>query len=379
MGKTRLALETAVAHQGIFADGVIWVPLVTVQTPNQVATAIAEALQFRLGGKINSTAELVNVLAPRQMLLVLDNFEHLQEAADFLTAVLAQAAAVKFLITSRQALNLQQEWRFELEALPLPDEQALAAPAANSAVMLFEQSARRAASTLSLTTADYAAAARICYLVGGIPLGIELAASWARLLSCAEIAQEIEKSLDFLTVSLRDMPPRHRSLRAVFDYSWNLLSPVEQEALVRLSVFRGGFTREAAAQVAAADLQLLSALADHSLVQRTAVGRFSLHNIIRQYAADRLQVNPDTQRAAARQHSTYYLQWLAEKDGVLRSAGQGEALTIVPFLFFRCMLSKQKHQAVAILFFPMVDHRKHPSSFFFDCAATQPWSSCCIS
>lgn len=329
MGKTRLALETAVGHQPVFADGVAWVSLNALQTPDQLAAAIAEALRYRLSGAGDAESELLHVLAAKQLLLVLDNFEHLLPAADFLTCIVGETTAVKLLVTSRQALELQEEWRFDLGEMSLPDEQTMETLADNSAVQLFIQSARRAASTLTLTEADYPAIAHICQLVGGMPLGIELSASWMRLLSCAEIAQEIGKSLDFLTVTLRNMPPRHRSLRAVFEYSWDLLTSVEQQILVRLSVFQGGFTREAAAQIASANLPQLSMLVDRSLVQRTAVGRYNLHNIIRQYASDHLQADPAAYQETARQHGRYFLQWLADQDAVLRGPGQKDGLTAV--------------------------------------------------
>lgn len=329
MGKTRLALQTAVGHQPVFADGVVWVSLGALQTADQVAAALAEALRYRLSGAGDAESELLHLLAARHLLLVLDNFEHVLPAADFLSRLAAETTAVKLLVTSRQALELPEEWRFDLGELPLPDEQLAEALTANSAVQLFIQSARRAAGARPPSAADYPAIAHICRLVGGIPLGIELAASWVRLLSCAEIAQKIEKSLDFLTVSRRSLPPRHRSLRAVFDYSWNLLTPAEQQILRRLSVFQGGFTREAAAQVASADLPQLLALVDRSLAQRTAVNRYTLHNIIRQYALDYLQADLAAYRETAAQHGRYTLQWLAAQEAVLRGPGQKDGLTAV--------------------------------------------------
>ncbi len=329
MGKTRLALQTAVGHQPVFADGVVWVSLNALQTPDQMAAAVAEALHYRLSGAGDAESELLHLLATRHLLLALDNFEHLLPAADFLRRLVAETTAVKLLVTSRQALELPEEWRFDLGELPVPDELAAETLADNGAVQLFIQSARRVASARPLSAADYPAIAHICRLVGGIPLGIELAASWVRLLTCAEIAQEIEQSLDFLTVSLRSLPPRHRSLRAVFDYSWNLLTPAEQQILRRLSVFQGGFTREAAAQVALADLPQLLALVDRSLVQRTAVNRYTLHNIIRQYALDHLQTDLPVYRETATQHGRYTLQWLAAQEAVLRGPGQKDGLTAV--------------------------------------------------
>ncbi|MAT99808.1 MAG: hypothetical protein CL608_21925 [Anaerolineaceae bacterium] len=329
IGKTRLALQTAEGHRPIFADGVTWVALTGMQTPDHLATAIAEALNYRLRGSTNAELELIPLLAAKELLLVLDNFEHLLPAADFLTRLLSQTTAVKLLITSRQPLELQEEWRFDLGELALPDTLTAESLAQNSAVQLFVQSARRVSTAFTPTDNDFPIIVRICQQVDGMPLGIELAASWTRLLSCAEIAAEIEKDLDFLAVSLRNVPPRHRSLRAVFDHSWQMLTPDEQQILLRLSIFQGGFTREAAAQVAAANLPQLSALVDRSLVQRTAVGRYSLHNVIGQYAAERLQANAAAYTETSEHHSRYFLSWLAEQDAALRGAGQKEGLTAV--------------------------------------------------
>lgn len=325
IGKTRLALQCASGHQRVFADGVAWTSLVTMTTPAQLSIAIADAINHRLAGAVDADEEIIRVLASQQMLLVLDNFEHLLDSASVLVDILQQTTGVKLLVTSRQALNVPQEWRYDLGALALPETDAPATLTANSAVQLFVQSARRAASAIKLTAADYPAIVRICQLVGGMPLGIELAAAWVRLLTCAEIAAEIEKSLDFLTVTAHSLPPRHRSLRAVFDYAWARLTPAEQRALAQLSIFPGDFTRAAAIAVAAADLPLLSTLADQGLVQRTDAGRFVLHPLIRQYAGEHLEAAA-ARADAERRHSEFYLHWLAEQDSLLRSAVQKRAL-----------------------------------------------------
>jgi len=343
IGKTRLALQTAVNLQPLFNDGSAWVALNALQTGEQLAAAVAGALNQRLRGVAGAEKELFPLLANKELLIVLDNAEafgsrseHLLPSTGFLSRLLEQSTAVKLLVTSRQALGLPQEWRFDLGALPLPEEEADGFAEGNSAVQLFVQSGRRAAGSFSPTENDYLAIANICRLVGGMPLGIELAASWLRLLSPAEIAREIENSLDFLTTAQGHLPPRHRSLRAVFDYSWSLLSPDEQQILLRLSVFQGGFTREAARQVAMADLPQLSALVDRSLVQRTGSGRYNLHNVIRQYAAE-AGAAADTDADAAenaygqtrQRHSDFFLRWLAEQDSALRGAGQKGVLTAV--------------------------------------------------
>ena len=146
-------------------------------------------------------------------------------------------------MTSRQQLDLVEEWVYELQGLPLPTG---AADEENSALALFERSARRSSHAFVLDDANRAAAVQICRLVGGMPLAIELAAGWVRLLSCAEIAAEVARSLDVLAASQRNIPERHRSMRAVFDYSWRLLSAEEQAVLAALSLFAGGFGRDGA-------------------------------------------------------------------------------------------------------------------------------------
>ncbi len=159
--------------------------------------------------------------------------------------------------------------------------------------------------------ADRAAILRICRLVGGMPLAIELAAAWVRVLSCHEIAEEIEKSLEILATTQRDLSPRHRSMQAVFDHSWRLLSAEEQSVFAACSVFRGGFTREAAVEVAGASLPVLAALVDKSLLRRTQQERYEIHELARQFAADRLA--EAQQVTQTRQHHLRFFMHFAEE------------------------------------------------------------------
>src|SRR5262249_52535375 len=164
------------------------------------------------------------------------------------------------------------------------------------------------------------AVAHVCRLVEGMPLGIELAAAWVRTLSCAEIADEIARNLDFLVTSTRDLPERHRSIRAVFEHSWKLLTLEEQQVLQRLSVFRGAFTREAAEQVAGASLVVLSTLVTKSLLHRTAKGRYDLHELVRQYVGRHLAEVPSDHDATHARFSHYYAEWLQRQEAPLLSA-----------------------------------------------------------
>jgi predicted ATPase/uncharacterized protein HemY len=247
--------------------------------------------------------------------------------------ILKSAPEVKALITSRARLNLSWEWTFELEGLAVPE-----GPAAEdrpgrgdglesySAVQLFVQGARRARHRFELTPADAPAVVRICRLVEGMPLALELAASWVRVLAPGEIAGEIERGLDLLATSATDMPQRHRSMRAVFDYSWRLLAVEEQAALRSLSVFRGGFSREAAGQVTGASLPALAALVDKSLLRGDPSGRYDMHELLRQYAAEkRDEITGEEERLLDR-HSTYYAALLQRLEGPLRGGGREAAL-----------------------------------------------------
>lgn len=335
MGKTRLALQTAVAQNTTFKDGVAFVPLVGLETAALLIPAIADALQFRFAGSAELHTQLFNFLSQKEMLIVLDNFEHLHSQAgqqgeingeDWIVELLHKAPNTRLLVTSRQRLGLQEEWIYEIGGLDLPDTDDPSALDHNSALALFQQSASRINSHFQLDPTDLPHVVKICTLVGGMPLGIELAASWVRLLSCAEIAKEIEKGLAFLTGSARNMPERHRSIRAVFDHSWSLLSKEEQATLARFSLFRGGFTREAAEKIAQADLRLISALVDKSLVRRSQARRYDLHELIRQYAAHYLQKDAVDEQRSKERYVDYYLNLLHERDKNLRSHQQKSVL-----------------------------------------------------
>jgi len=255
IGKTRLALEAAHSQRGLFADGVYFVPLATLDSSELLAPAIASALGFQFFGSGSLAAQLADTLRPRCALLVLDNFEHLIEGPgmDMLVEWLEQAPGVTFLVTSRAPLNLRVECILEVDGLPTPPAGAPANPRIHSAVALFDQAARRMHPRFALE-AELADVAQICRLLSGVPLAIELAAAWVRGAACAQIARQIETDMGWLVTTMRDVPARHRSLRAVFEHSWRLLTPAQQQVFMKLSVFRGGFSALSAAQVAGACL-----------------------------------------------------------------------------------------------------------------------------
>ena len=312
MGKTRLATQTARGHASVFRDGVVFVGLSGVTDPALLGTAIAENLADFRPGAGRREEQLLEFLAEREMLLVLDNFEQLVEGADFLCRILEAAPAVKLLVTSRIRLQLAEEWIYDLDRLPLPpaDEEGWAA---NSAAQLFVQSARRVRSGFAPTEAERAIISHICGLVEGLPLALVLAGAWVRMLSPAEIAQEIERDLTFLESDQRNAPERHRSLSTVFEYSWHLLAEEERAVLRRLAVFRRGATRAAAEAVAGATLSILSTLVDNSFLRRDENGRYSLHEVIRQFALQKLAVAGEGQSIRDR-HLAWFVEQAEEMD-----------------------------------------------------------------
>lgn len=338
-GKTRLALELArrLAEGGAFLHGVAFVALAAVDPPGPdseaglgaIVTSIADALGLRLAGEEPPLAQVVAHLRERSMLLVLDNCEHLPQAADVALQLLEGAARLKVLATSRVRLGLRGEAVVELAGLPLPAGPA-DDPEQYGAIRLFRYVAALANPRLAWDQAEVAAAARICALVDGLPLGIELAAGMARVLPCAEIAAEIAADPAFLQGGSRDTPARHRSLRAVLDHSWRLLGPAESRALRRLSVFRDGCSRVAAERVAGARLPLLAALADNSLLQREpASARYTMLGLVQQYAAERLAEDPAEEAELHASHAAFFLGMLATLREDLRGGGQLAALEAI--------------------------------------------------
>jgi len=297
IGKTRLAVEVACDQYDKYENGTVFIQMAGLNSPSLIAPSIANALGLTIQGAIDPKRQLINHLRNKQVLLVLDNAEHLLGGVNLFSEIIESAPRVQILSTSRESLNLRSEWLFEVKGLPLPRSEEDAEFDKNSAVTLFLQRANQATPGFKLKDEDRAAILRICKIVEGIPLAIELSAVWTRTLSCRDIASEIEKSLDFLSMNVRDIPERHRSLRAVFDHSWKLLSDVERLILMKLSVFQGGFTRDMVEQVTETDLASLLALVSKSLIQRISEKRYGMHEMVRQYAFTQLSLTDEIKHA----------------------------------------------------------------------------------
>ena len=322
-GKTRLAIE--VSHQLDFDDGVYFVPLQPLMDVRSIPDAVAAALKLQFSTNTNVRQQLLTYFEERHLLLVLDNCEHLLDGIDFVGEIVEAAPQVKVLATSREPLKLQQEWLISVGGMTYPQRDIHDAPDHYDAVQLFCERARQVQPGFDFEQ-QRDAVQRICQLVEGLPLALELAASWMRTLTCAEIATEIEQGLDFLSSDLRDMPERHRSIQAVFDYSWQGLRADEQQVLAGLSVFQGGFTREAAEAVAGADLRTLSGLVEKSLLRKDrTTARYDLHELVKQYAEGQLNASahPETAQAA---HSDYYAHFVDLRAEDLKGHRQSEAI-----------------------------------------------------
>ncbi len=287
MGKTRLAIAVGASLLDQFRDGAYFVDLASLTQPDEIVPALAAVLNYQAPDKNQPLfPQLLVTLRQRQQLLILDNFEHLLAGTALVNEMLQTCPDLAILVTSRQRLALVEENRYELSGLNFPDWLTPEDVLDYTAVQLFVENGRRLRPNFTVTERNVADVVRICQLVQGMPLGLLLAAAWLQLLSPAEISVEIEKSLDFLAAELADLPSRQRSMQAVFDYSWQMLTAVEQAVLAKLSVFRGGFTREAAEQVTGANLRVLLALVNKSVVQRNVEnGRFTMHELLRQFAA----------------------------------------------------------------------------------------------
>ena len=302
IGKSRLALETVGRYRLATPFDICFIPLEGVHSRAALVQAIASAIGYQFSGPLEPEAQLLGGLRRQTLLLLLDSFEHLLDSADLVSRMLAASAGVKVLVTTRARLNIRGETVFALAGLDhRPDGNR-----PSSAVRLFRQTTRCVQPGFKPTPTDTSYIEQICRLVEGLPLAIELAAGWMDLLPPNQILAEMEDSLIFLKSQLRDIPDRHLSIRAVFAHTWEMLAPAERATLKKLSVFEGGFDRAAAEQVAGATLFRLSGLVDKSLVSRVGPNRYKLHELLRQFAAERLAANPDEQQQTLDQHCRYY-------------------------------------------------------------------------
>ncbi|MCB8989370.1 MAG: tetratricopeptide repeat protein [Ardenticatenaceae bacterium] len=324
-GKTRLAVQVAGDEFANFEHGVFFVPLTAVDSTANLLITLAESINLPLAGQKPPQEQLLNYLREKELLLVLDNFESVlgdAAAPALLADILQYAPRVVMLVTSRQPVGLQAERLFNLDGLPYPDASSQADFERWDAVQLYLDRARRIQPDVAADRDNLAAIAAICQLIEGLPLGIELAAAWAREMSGVEILTAVQTSLDTLATTRPDVPPRHRSLRATFASSWALLTAAEQRAFCALSVFRGGFTAEAAP----VEAPVLSALVGKSLLRLDEDGRYQIHELLRQFGEEKLAEDPHAETGARDYHSAWVVGFLQKWEPHLQSGQQLKAL-----------------------------------------------------
>lgn len=337
MGKTRLALEIGRRLvEGVqtadmrtadglrarldFPDGVFFIELASLRSASEIAPAITSGLGIHLYGQDPKQA-LLHALRDKMVLLILDNFEHLPEGSSLVVELLQAAPTLRILATARARLNVHGEYLYPVQGMPYPTTATLATAGDAAAVRLFVQSAQQVQPSFIVHAENLAAVLRICHLVQGMPLGLELAATWTDILPLATIGQEIEQNLDFLSTAWHNIPERQRSLRAVFQWSWQMLNAEEQQAFRRLAIFRGGFTRQAAETITGASLRVLTNFVHKSLLtNKLGEERYEFHQLLHQFAAEQLDAHPAERLITATRHQQFYLEFLTAREQQLVGA-----------------------------------------------------------
>jgi predicted ATPase/DNA-binding SARP family transcriptional activator/Tfp pilus assembly protein PilF len=337
VGKSRLARRTLHELAPGYRDGVDFIALEDIASAREIGGRLARELGIRLAGSAEPLGQVIEFLRARQMLLVLDNFEQVAGDASILDRLLEACPGLKLIVTSRVRLAIAIEWSLPLGGLPFPEVEDEDRLEAFDAARLFIMAARRVEPSLvPATQAQWIV--DICRQVEGLPLALELAAAWTRVLSCEAIATELRHGTELLRAVDATRPARHASVDVVFDHSWRLLTPVERDALARLSVFRGGFSPEAARAVASASLPVLGALADKSLLRKEDA-RIFLHPLVQQLAAARL--GDGASRAPAQEaHALYFHRQLAQRRRAVED-GDRQSVQWVDTEFENCRIAWQ--------------------------------------
>lgn len=349
IGKSRLALALGQAVRTLFADGVWLVELAALppfphsfsdqpirleeptadqalasqQRYDRLAVAVSTALGLTMHGTTHPLEQITDYLRHKELLLILDNFEHLTAGTDFILHLLKATTRLRIVITSRHRLELQAQQLYRVEGLPLPPLEALAIQPPEQVVehyaslQLFVERADNILGGFVINSANAAAVIRICYAVEGSPWGIGLAAALLNRQSPTEIVEAIHANYALLHTNFRDLPARQRSAQAIFLTSWDLLTPQEAQTLARCASFCGGFTLAAATFVIGAEQAELDALVNKSLLQYTAHARYWIHELVRQFAGEQLATDQKQAELTYSRHAEYYLALLTRWETVM--------------------------------------------------------------
>ena len=322
IGKTRLALAVVKALSELedhpFDDGFYAVALQALDREDDILPSIADALEVQYSGGGSLQEHLQDYLENKKLLLFLDNFEHLLRHSAVLAELVTVATQVKILVTTRESLPIAEAWFHPVNGLDYRRSED------SDAVRLFAKMAQRNQPEFDVKQ-KLPEVQRICRLVEGMPLALEMAAAWLKMLSMQEVADEIERGIDILADQYGDDGGRHASVRAIFLETWQRCSKDERRLLKQLAVFRGGADRDAINKVIGAGLPLLARLVNKALLRTTHQLRYRMHELIRQYAEERLADNPEREAEARERHARYYLEWMGRQIDRLRSAEQADA------------------------------------------------------
>ncbi len=319
VGKTSLALQVAGEMPENFRDGVFFVPLDCIVSPESIADAIAKKLDIKIDPRLDPLEQFLTELSSKKILLILDGFENGPGQSLFIKQLVGRTTSVKIIITSRQRLHIENEAVIEVHGLPVPDRDS-PDPESYPAVQLFLQQAR----IFPNFEPDLASIGHICRLMDGMPLAIVLAAAWSASLSCEQIAHQIEQSLALQTPGKAS--GEYESMLAIFDSVWNFFSETEKRTLMGLSVFKGGFSNQAAYKITGASFFFLDSVLNKKLIQRNKPQRYVLHASLLQYLQEKLQANPVLATDVEIRHGSYYL-------GLLRDSEIAMGLPESMFLF----------------------------------------------
>lgn len=306
MGKTRLSLAYGEHVLEQYSDGVYFVPLDAVETIDGILLQLIEILNLKVSNKSSYQQQLLNILCDKHMLLIIDNWEHLLDGATLISDILATAPDIHIIATSREKLSLAGELVFRLGGLSLPTDNNLAITDDSEAVQLIQETAQRIIPGWQITDDKLHDVRKLCQITDGMPLGIILAISWLDVYPLSEINHEIQTNLNFLHTELRDVPRRHRNIESVFEWTWKLLSPAEQNVFMKLSIFRNGCTLEAIEAITGATPRDLQALVRKALVYRSPDNRYTLHELLRQYGEAKLADYPQVEQETRKLHAIYY-------------------------------------------------------------------------
>ena len=316
MGKTRFALEVTRRFSPLFVDGVFFVSLAQVE--GDFLAKVASTLRLSIYSEDDILRDLTAFLRDKKSLIVLDNFEPFSSQASQIVTLLERTKHLRILITSREILHVRGEVVFPLEGLQTPQHNTNILE--NGAYQLYIQRARSGYVEFTPSLIEQSVIGEICNLLGGMPLAIEIAAGWSSVLPVEETLPRLQSSLDLLTSLDQDRPTRHQSIRATFDYSWDLLSPQAQQTLMSLSIFDAtGFTFEVAEKVAHASPIIIKQLLDTALLQRVGHNRFGFHPLIRQYVRERLEMDSLLLEQVRTKHGSFYYDFVMRHIEAFRS------------------------------------------------------------